>query len=286
MGVFVDGTCGVGGHSGAIARSHPELKRLVGIDRDPNALAEAQKNLSDLGCLWDLVRGSFSEACNYLDELGIDKISGFLLDLGVSSIQLDTAERGFSFAKPGPLDMRMDPSASTSAKDIIQTWSEKELEELFSKYGEEPFARRCAKEICLERSKRPIETTEHLSQLLEKVAFRSKKIHPATRVFQALRIEVNQELNEVESILPKLTERLAPGGIGAVISFHSLEDRVVKRFIQDQSAKQREGVRLDPTVRALTKKPIIASDEEIKYNRRSRSAKLRAFQKLDLTDPP
>lgn len=286
MEVFVDGTCGVGGHSRAIAKSHPELKRLVGIDRDPNALSEAQKNLSDLGCPWDLVRGSFSEACTHLDELGIDKISGFLLDLGVSSIQLDTAERGFSFAKPGPLDMRMDPSASRSAKDIIQTWSEKELEELFSKYGEEPFARRCAQEICSERKKGPIETTEHLSRIVEKVAFRSKKIHPATRVFQALRIEVNQELCEVETILPKLTKRLCPGGIGAVISFHSLEDRIVKRFIQDQSARQREGVRLEPTIEALTRKPVIASEEEIKQNRRARSAKLRAFQKLDPIDPP
>jgi len=182
--------------------------------------------------------------------------------------------------------MRMDPSAKTSAKDIIQTWSEKELEELFSMYGEEPFARRCAKEICLERKRESIETTEHLSRLLEKVAFRSKKTHPATRVFQALRIEVNQELNEVESILPKLLQRLCPGGIGAVISFHSLEDRLVKRFIQEQSARQKEGMRLLPKVKALTKKPIIASDEEIKQNRRARSAKLRAFQKLDPNDPP
>jgi len=280
MDVFVDGTCGVGGHSRAIAESHPELKQLVGIDRDPAALEVAGENLSGLLCQVDFVNGAFSDVSSYLDELGIDKIDGVLLDLGVSSIQLDQAQRGFSFSKPGPLDMRMDPSLKVSAKDIVNTWSEKDLVELFSSLGEEPFSKRCARAVCEARDKALIETTEDLKEVLEKVAFRSGKVHPATRVFQAIRIEVNSELDEVSLVLPKLLERLKPGGIAAVISFHSLEDRIVKRFIQTGAARRMDGKLLTPTLEVLTKKPIVASDEELKVNRRARSAKLRAFRKL------
>ncbi len=280
MDVFVDGTCGVGGHSRAIAERHPELKRLVGIDRDPAALTIAKENLSGLSCQMDFVNGAFSGVRSYLDDLGIDKIDGVLLDLGVSSIQLDQAERGFSFMKPGPLDMRMDPTLAISAKDIVNTWSEKDLAELFASLGEEPFAKRCARVVCEERIKAKFETTEDLKKVLEKIAFRSGKVHPATRVFQAIRIEVNSELDEVSLVLPELLERLRPGGIVAVISFHSLEDRIVKHFIQKEAAKRMEGKVLTPTLEALTKKPIVATAEELKVNRRARSAKMRAFRKL------
>lgn len=277
--LFVDGTCGVGGHSKLIAKSHAELERLIALDKDASALQLARENLGEFGALVTFVHSDFCAMQKRLEEMGIASVSGVLLDLGVSSIQLDRAERGFSFQRDGPLDMRMNSESETSAADIVNNWSEEELAELF-RFGEEPFAKRCARVICERRCIEPFLRTRDLSEVVEKVAFRNRRIHPATRIFQALRIEVNGELDALRSVLEQVAELLEPKGRAAIISFHSLEDRIVKHFIKERARRRAYGEVRDVDIIEISRKPITPSLEEINRNPRSRSAKLRVFEKI------
>jgi len=222
-----------------------------------------------------------------LDDLGVPEVDGVLLDLGVSSWQLDTPDRGFSFQREGPLDMRMNPDAGLTAADLVNTASAEELARIFRQYGDEPNARRIAARLASARAVRPFQTTMQLALAVEEVVPRRGRIHPATRVFQALRIAVNRELEVLESVLGQAAARLRPGGRIAVITFHSLEDRIVKDFFKLRSTAELDrpewpAARPNPDYifRALTRKPVIASAEEQQRNPRSRSAKLRAVQKI------
>jgi 16S rRNA (cytosine1402-N4)-methyltransferase len=261
--VFFDGTLGAGGHAEAILAAHPEIEKYIGCDRDPRAHELAGRRLVKFGKKVELVRGSYSD----LDQLYEGEIDGFLIDIGVSSMQIDEKERGFSFRFDGPLDMRMDPDGDLTAAMIVNRWPEKELERIFREYGEERQARRAAEAIIKARKKRKIETTNELIEVVKPV-LKWGKIHPATLIFQALRIAVNDELGELERGLKAAAKKLRPGGRLAVITFHSLEDRMVKH-----------GLRADKTVKVLTKKPIVPSEAEIRANPRSRSAKLRVAEK-------
>lgn len=289
LSVFIDGTLGAGGHSAEILHSHPEIEQFIGIDQDPEALSIAEKRLAEWKDKIHLVGGNFSEIETHLEKLNIEKIDGVLLDLGVSSMQVDKPEKGFSFTKEGPLDMRMDPSQELTAADIVNHWSEEELGRIFRKYGEEKRWRAAARVIVQARKEGSINTTLELVKVLEPVlAFRSKKgIHPLTLVFQALRICVNQELERLEEVIPKIIRRLNKGGRFAVISFHSLEDRIVKNAFRYAASDKEDtsglgGVFLskEPEVRLITRKPIVATQEEIEKNPRSRSAKLRVLEKI------
>lgn len=286
LNVFVDGTLGAGGHSAAILKKHPEIETFLGIDQDPDALKIATKRLN----LWkekvQFQRGNFSDLKEHLANQGIEKIDGLLLDLGVSSMQFDRADRGFSLKNDGPLDMRMDPSESLNAEEVVNTWSEEELARIFRNYGEEKRWRAAARVIVRAR---PIYTTLELVDVLTAALGRPKKgkIHPATLVFQALRLAVNRELERVETVIPQAMNCLRPGGRLAIISFHSLEDRIVKkqfRYLADDKVNTRGvgGVFLskDPVVKAVTRKPVAPKVEEIERNPRSRSAKLRVVEKL------
>jgi len=270
---FVDGTLGAGGHSFAILSAHPEIQHFFGIDRDPQAIEIARQRLEPFKEKIQLIHGSFHELNLLVPVLGID---GMFLDLGVSSMQLDRPEKGFSLYKEGPLDMRMNPEADLDAATIVNTFSEKELGELFRDYGEEPRWRRAAKAIVEARRKKKIRTTTDLCEVLKTVLTwsgrKGKNIHPATLVFQALRIKVNEELKTLESGLQCAIERLNPGGRLGVISFHSLEDRIVKLSFRQAAVEKK--------VKILTKKPLIASREEMRKNPRSRSAKMRFVEKL------
>jgi 16S rRNA (cytosine1402-N4)-methyltransferase len=288
--VFVDGTLGAGGHSALLLESHPEIELLIGIDQDPEALKIAQEYLSPWRSKIQLHLSNFSRFYEILDRLQIEKIDGMLLDLGVSSMQLDRPEKGFSFRFDGPLDMRMDPSNPLTAEKIINEMEERDLGVLFRDYGEEKQWRRAAHAIVIARQKAPITTTAQLVNVLYPVLERGAKrgIHPLTLIFQALRIKVNGELEALESTLPFAIERLRVGGRLAVISFHSLEDRIVKNgFAYEASDKVTTtggwgGVFLskESRVEKVTKKPITASEEELRFNPRSRSAKLRVVERL------
>lgn len=287
--VFVDGTLGAGGHSAAILQSHPEIVQFIGIDQDPEALKITEKRLADWEDKIHLVAGNFSGINNYLDSSNIAGIDGMLLDLGVSSMQIDQPEKGFSFTKEGPLDMRMDPSQELTAADIINTWSEQELGHIFRKYGEERRWRAAAGAVVRARKERSINTTLELVKVLKPVlVFRSKRgINPLTLIFQALRICVNKELERIEKVIPIIIQRLNKGGRLAVISFHSLEDRIVKNAFhyaasdkEDTSGIGGVFISKDPQVRLITRKPLVATPEEIADNPRSRSAKLRVVEKI------
>lgn len=288
---YIDGTLGAGGHAEAVLNTHPELKTFIGIDQDKEALeiAKERLNLSFSGRSLLFVSGNFSELQNHLKQLKSNQgFDGILVDLGVSSMQLDRQERGFSFMRDGPLDMRMNQQGGITAADIVNTWDERALNDLFFQYGEEKQSRKAARAICLEREIQPFETTLQLSSCIEKNIKRVKfDIHPATKIFQALRIAVNGELDRLEAFLPQAIEALNPGGRLAVITFHSLEDRIVKhRFAYYASDKESTsgigGMFLEkkPVVKILTRKPIEAAEEEVKRNPRSRSAKLRVIEKL------
>ncbi len=285
---FVDATLGAGGHAEAILQDHPEIVRFVGIDQDPDARAIAAKRLQPWKDKVIIVPGNFSELSQHLNNLKINTIDGILFDLGVSSMQLDQAEKGFSFSKEGPLDMRMNPEGELTAATIVNTWSEKELARIIRDYGEEKQWRKAAYAIVQERAKEPIVTTSQLAALLNRSLFRKKKeLNPATLVFQALRICVNSELEVVEKTIPLAIQKLSKGGRLAVISFHSLEDRIVKRAMQFAASDKWDnsgigGVFLDkaPEVCLVTRKPLIATEEETNRNPRSRSAKLRIIEKL------
>jgi 16S rRNA (cytosine1402-N4)-methyltransferase len=274
--VFFDGTLGAGGHAKRILETHGEIERYIGCDRDPQALEIAAQVLAPWKKKVQFVRGSFSEIDRFLTEEKIGCVDGALLDLGLSSMQLDSPERGFSFQRSGRLDMRMDPQIETTAEEIVNRYSEKELSRIFRDFGEEPQWRKAVKGIIEARRRKPIHTTKELSDLLEKVVRRRGKIHPATRVFQALRMEVNQELALLQIGLEEIARHLSPKGRMGVISFHSLEDRIVKLTFKDL-AKEADG-----NYRLVMKKPLAASREEIRKNPRSRSAKLRAIEKVDI----
>lgn len=282
--LFVDGTLGGGGHAEALLAAGA---CVTGLDHDAEALAHATRRLAKFGDRFQPVRSSFAEAGEVLDALGTLKIDGALLDLGVSSRQLDAPERGFSFSKDGPLDMRMDQRAATTAADLVNTLSGEELVRILREYGEEPAARRIAVQIVRERSARPITTTLALAQLIESVVPRRGRTHPATRSFQALRIAVNREIEMLAQGLAQLGARLASGGRFAVISFHSLEDRVVKDFFKSHSTPLLDRPEWpeprpnpDCIFRRVTGKPVVASEAEQRANPRSRSAKLRVVERL------
>ena len=272
---YLDCTLGDGGHSLEILKLGG---RVVGIDVDPEALKRTQERFSKLGIeqsRYILIQGNFRDIKNLISqtEPGNLKVSGILIDLGVSSLQLGSPQRGFSFSRNGPLDMRMDPSLQVSALDLINGLNKGELNELFSKLGEEKYARAISDALVLKRQVGQIETTEQLARVVEKAVRRKKEsIHPATRIFQALRIAVNDELNALREVLPQALEVIEKDGHILVISFHSLEDRIVKNNFKSWEDQGLGSV--------LTRKPITPSKEERMMNPRSRSAKLRAFKKI------
>lgn len=286
--VLVDGTLGAGGHASALLAKHPEIEHFIGFDQDPAALKLAESQLMPWKGKTTLIQSNFVQFDDHLIRMGIQSIDGMLLDLGVSSMQLDTPERGFSFSQEGPLDMRMDPDAPLTAADIVNSWPERELGLLFRDSGEEKQWKRAARAVVKAREKKPILTTTQLVEILLPVLYSKKKsIHPVTLIFQALRICVNQELEKLETCLPLAIDKLSKGGRLAVISFHSLEDRVVKNLFRYEASDKEStsgigGVFLskEPRVRLITKKPIMASDAEVEQNPRSRSAKLRVLEKL------
>ncbi len=266
-----DLTLGAGGHSEMILEAVGEEGRVLAFDRDPVALAIARERLSAFGERLITVEANFAEAPQRLDELGLERIDGVLVDLGVSSMQLDDPERGFSFQGDGPLDMRMTPGGETAAELLARAGAE-ELERIFRDYGEEPRARAVAAMIVDVRRRTRLERTSELAELVRAVhGGKGGRIHPATRVFQALRIALNGELEALERMLRPMIERLEPGRRFVAISFHSLEDRIVK---QGMRAAEKDGLG-----RVLTRRPIGADEEETRRNPRSRSARLRAFER-------
>lgn len=287
-GLFVDATVGLGGHSEALLEAAPDV-HVVGIDRDPRALERAARRLERFGERVRLVHANFHQFQRAMDGLiGAGGIAGVLADLGVSSLQLETAERGFSFRFDGPLDMRMGLSDLTAA-DVVNQSSEGELEKIFREYGEERQARRIARAIARARTESPFETTGQLQRLIAQVkgprAAREEKIDPATRVFQALRIEVNQELAGLERFIEEAVNLLKADGRLVVISYHSLEDRIVKNSLRGLARGE-----VDPVtgrshsetqlIEVLTRKPMRPSEEEVAFNPRSRSAKMRAARRV------
>jgi len=282
--LFVDGTLGGGGHTEAFLKAGA---KVIGIDQDPQALAFAGERLAAFSDRFQPVRANFSEITDVLDRLGIPAVDGALLDIGVSSWQLDTAERGFSFQQDGPLDMRMNPDGPQTAADLVNQLPAEELTEIFRDLGEEPAARRIAAQIVRDRAVRPLETTFDLVASVEKVSPRRGRTHPATKVFQALRIAVNKELDVLSIALEAFSARLNPGGRFGVITFHSLEDRIVKAFFKARATEWLDRPewpepRRNPQFqfRLMTSKPVVATEDEQSRNPRSRSAKLRVVEQI------
>lgn len=279
--IYVDCTLGGGGHSGLILEKIQPNGRLISFDIDDDAIAAASDRLKNFNNI-TIVKSSYTNLRKVLKELNIERITGgLLLDLGASYHQLTKAERGFSFSKEAPLDMRFDQDASITAYDIVNSYKEEDLVRIFSEYGEERFSKRIAKKIVEVRKKAPIKTTTELANLIINATPKVKThLHPATRVFQAIRIEVNQELKNVETILNETLDLLDVNAIISVISFHSLEDRLVKNILKREAQKCRCNNMIctckPPRIELLTRKPILPTDEEIKENPPSRSAKLRA----------
>lgn len=288
-GVYLDGTLGGAGHSRLILEAAAEC-RLIGLDRDPAALAKARQVLAPFDGRVSLHHATFADAHQVLTELGVSGLDGMLLDLGVSSHQLDTAERGFSFQQEAPLDMRMDTTSGMTAAEVVAEASVEELTRIFREYGEERFAGRIARKIEAVRTESPIQTTIELADLVRNVVPRGRgpqRIHPATRVFQALRIHVNSELDQVREGVARAIDLLNPGGRLVVISFHSLEDRLVKHMFRDEAKDCICPPKLPvcmcdhtPRVKLLTRKGVKAGEAEIDVNVRSRSAVLRAVEKV------
>ncbi|HLA04019.1 MAG TPA: 16S rRNA (cytosine(1402)-N(4))-methyltransferase RsmH [Patescibacteria group bacterium] len=274
--LFIDATCGFGGHTEELIKKGP---KVLGIDRDPEAIEFLRKSLESRvkSQRLTLVRGNFADIRQIAKEAGFGKVDGILFDLGVSSVQLASPERGFSFTREGPLDMRMDPALGLSAADIVNNFEKRRLYEIFKNYGQEKFAWAIAGAICRARELKPIATTEELARVIEEVyktggvrkKHKAKKLHPATKAFLALRIVVNSELLNLEKALPQTVELLNKKGRLVVISFHSLEDGIVKRFFKHQR-----------NFKVLTPKPIGPEKIEILANPRSRSAKMRAAEKI------
>ncbi len=287
-GIYVDGTLGGAGHSYEICK-RLTTGRLIGIDQDMNAINAATERLKEFKDKVTLVHSNFSNVKQVFEDLGIEKADGFLLDIGVSSHQLDEAERGFSYMQDAPLDMRMDTSRSLSAYEVVNEYSEKDLNDIIFEYGEERWAKRIAEFIVAERKIKPIETTFELVDIIKKAVpkgARKDGPHPAKRTFQAIRIEVNGELDVLKTAINDMTDLLNPEGRLAIITFHSLEDRIVKNEFRKQEnpctcprefpvcvcGKKSKG-------KVVTRKPILPSDEELSANHRARSAKLRVFER-------
>ena len=289
-GIYVDGTLGGAGHAGLILAASGPDGVLIGFDRDAEAIAVAAERLAPFGDRARLFRRNFASIAATLSEIGVEAIDGFVLDLGVSSHQLDRQERGFSFMKDAPLDMRMDTSSGPSAADLVNTLSEAELFRIISQYGEERWAKRVASFIVKAREQRPIETTLELVDVIKGAIPKAKweeRLHPATRTFQGLRIAVNEELKSLEEGLVDLLRLLRKGGRGAVISFHSLEDRIVKESFRAAATgctcpRDLPGCVCGkvPRFKLVTRKALRAGEEEVSENPRSRSARLRVVEKV------
>lgn len=287
-GIYVDGTLGGGGHAYEVCRRLGEKGSIVGIDQDAAAIEAASARLKDFGEKVTIVRSNYCDMKSKLHELGIDKVDGIVLDLGVSSYQLDTAERGFSYREDAPLDMRMDTRQKMTARDIVNDYTEADLYRVIRDYGEDKFAKNIAKHIVQARAVKPVETTAELSEIIRAsipMKFQKKSGHPAKRTFQAIRIELNRELDVLRGSLDDMIDLLNPGGRLCIITFHSLEDRIVKSAFRKNEnpctcppdfpvcvcGKKSKGS-------IITKKPILPSEEELEYNSRSKSAKLRIFE--------
>ncbi len=296
-GVYVDGTLGGGGHAHHILVKSGPNGRLIGIDRDPTAVEAASARLAEFGDRTSIVQARYTEMEATLSRLGIDRVDGILLDLGVSSPQLDRGERGFSFNKPGPLDMRMDPTQGETALELMKRLPPDELASVLRELGDERYSKRIAGHIKEALREGVLQSTLDLAQLVDEAvpgpAKRKLKVHAATKTFQALRIAVNRELEQLEEFLALFPRLLADGGRCVVISFHSLEDRQVKRAFRaltwssslppDLAVKA--GERVHPVCRLVTRKPVFATDEEVAANPRSRSARVRACEKLAIPSP-
>jgi 16S rRNA (cytosine1402-N4)-methyltransferase len=283
-GRYVDATLGAGGHAVGILEGSAPNGQLLGIDADPDAVAYARRQLQAFGQRAVLWVGNFRQMAAVARALGFSQVDGILMDLGLSSRQLDDAARGFSFAQPGPLDMRLDPGKGQAAADLVNTLPAEDLADLLWRYGEERHSRRIARAIV---AARPVTRTDELAELVARTVGRREKIHPATRTFQALRIAVNEELAALEEVLPQARDLLRPGGRLAVIAFHSLEDRLVKQFYRRESSDCLCPPEVpvcscghQATLVEITRKPMRPSDEEIARNPRSRSARLRIAERL------
>jgi 16S rRNA (cytosine1402-N4)-methyltransferase len=281
--LFLDGTIGGGGHARAMLEAGAEV---LGIDQDPDAISESMSLMTDFDGRLTLIRTNFADVAGYLEELDVPGFDGILIDLGVSSHQLDTPQRGFSFQRSGPLDMRMGPNIPRRASDLVNYAPEAELTRIFRDYGEEPAARRIAAQIVRTRASHLISTTTELAEAVEEAVPRRGPRHPATRIFQALRIAVNDELGAVERGLPLLAKWVKPGGRFAVITFHSLEDRLVKRFFRKVTQEwvdrpEWPEPRRNPSFefRLITQRPVEPTEQELADNPRSRSAKLRIIER-------
>jgi 16S rRNA (cytosine1402-N4)-methyltransferase len=282
--LVVDATCGGGGHTEEILRAGADV---LALDQDPDAIEHASERLSSYGGRVTLRQINFRNAGEVLDQLGIVSIGGALLDLGISSRQLENAERGFSVLRNGPLDMRMDPRRELTAATVVNSYTEEELTRLFRELGEEPAARRIASQLVKLRKTNPFHDTMQLTKAVEKIVWRHGRRHPATQVFQALRMEVNDELGALDEGLRVLTARLDSGARIAVITFHSLEDRIVKNFFRDRSRESLDRPEWpeprpnpDFDLRLITSKPVLPGENEQRVNPRSRSAKLRVAERI------
>lgn len=288
-GIYVDGTLGGGGHAYEVCRRLGDKGSIVGIDQDAAAIEAAGNRLKDFGEKVTIVRSNYCDMKSKLHELGIDKVDGIVLDLGVSSYQLDTAERGFSYREDAPLDMRMDTRQKMTARDIVNDYEEMELYRVIRDYGEDKFAKNIAKHIVAARKVKPIETTGELTEIIRAsipMKYQKKSGHPAKRTFQAIRIELNRELEVLKDSLDDMIDLLNPGGRLCIITFHSLEDRIVKSAFRENEnpctcpsdfpvcvcGKVSKGS-------ILTRKPILPSEEEMEENSRTKSAKLRIFER-------
>ena len=286
-GIYVDGTIGGAGHSKEIIKRLSDKGLLIGIDRDNDALKAANENLKDFKN-YKLIHGNHDDIRAILNQMGIDKVDGILLDLGVSSYQLDEKDRGFSYSHDAILDMRMDKSQKLTAMDVVNKYSEKDLADIIYKYGEEKHSRTIAKNICIARKNKKITTTKELVDIIEKCIPFSKDGHPAKRTFQAIRIEVNNEINPLYNTILNSIDCLKNGGRICVITFHSLEDRAVKNAFKEAEGKCTCPSDLPYCIcdsktlgKIINKKPIIASEEEQENNSRSKSAKLRIFERRE-----
>lgn len=288
-GIYLDGTLGGGGHSFHIAERLSDEGHLYGVDQDADAIAAASKRLEEFGSRITVIRDNYENAVTRLKELGVTGVDGILLDLGVSSFQLDNADRGFTYKEDVPLDMRMDQRMQLTARDIVNDYSETEIFHIIRDFGEDKFAKNIAKHICIERAKAPIETTGQLNDIIKAAIparMREKGGHPSKRTYQAIRIALNRELDVLQNSLDGFIDFLNPGGRLCVITFHSLEDRITKNNFKTNE---------DPCIcppefpvctcgrkskgKVITRKPILPSEEELSQNKRSQSAKLRVFEK-------
>lgn len=288
-GIYVDATLGGGGHAYEVCSRLGKQGRFIGIDQDAAAIEAASARLSDFGEQVTIIRSNYCEMKSKLHEIGIDKVDGIVIDLGVSSYQLDTADRGFSYRADAPLDMRMDQRQQMTAKDIINTYSEADLYRVIRDYGEDKFAKNIAKHIVMEREKAAIETTGQLNEIIRRaipMKFQKTGGHPSKRTFQAIRIELNRELEVLRDSLDEMIDMLNPGGRISIITFHSLEDRIVK-----SAFRKNENPCICPSHfpvcvcgnvskgKVITRKPILPGEEELEHNSRSKSAKLRVFER-------